>query len=883
MIYIVLNAVVVFALIYFTRLLDSRIKTNSFEVSSFSVSLLFACGESLLLLATMIFRNYWMDSVTTQFMRIAFCLDGMMFVFLTYGFLSISLNIKKFFPRLIQIALCALVCVLVFSRFSQIDVSNDKGIIIQSEYLFSETARKFFPWTWVTVYTFSFRYILPLVGILIMAIKKEPQATQLEKSQALLSFFALVLMWFCSFIINYISRDIPLFSALYMYAYLFMYMVIYSALKQQTVPTGKVLFITIIRVLISYFLPAAAVGAVAMFAQPLYSNNDGVYFFLLFASIIICVIYAYWISDVFAKSTKFYTADYGASLERDLASIDYATGEMDSIANRMFEILKRNTETSSMCVYILNNQGELETAYTSNNYTTKFPVNTPGFDALLNINRSVVLQTQLEKEHDLADMRNDIQAFFDKTNSDVLFLLNEGHNIFGVITLGRKSNGDHFKDYDYEVFDKLYSHFFVYGYYMRNISNKEVIGIVNREIRMSSQIITSIQENIDHVNNEKIDTGYLMVPSHNIGGEFIDMIRLTATRHLFVVGDLSGKGIAASMNMVILKSIIRTFLAETHDFKELVVKTNTFVRDSLRKGTIFAGLFALIDFETDTMYYINCGIPALMMYTQVYNNVIEIQGSGHVLGFVKDISPYISVKTTKLNHGDIILACTDGLVQSHSLRGEQYGKERIQQDILDNSTYNAQRMAQFTFDDLVKFMSKEMEDDVSILVLKYGSKLKEQEFAKVSEDDEKKEVPEEIVVPDVVEESSEVIEEPSDTISQDYKVDLPDNLDDMPKDEIIAPSADVPDDELPQDFTEEPISVENQDLPDSIQGGVEPLPSEPEAESQRDFSTQQENVQETPKVEQSAEKASTQTASESSSDDMPDLSDLDELLREAGL
>ena len=170
---------------------------------------------------------------------------------------------------------------------------------------------------------------------------------------------------------------------------------------------------------------------------------------------------------------------------------------------------------------------------------------------------------------------------------------------------------------------------------------------------------------------------------------------------------------------VILKSIIRTYLSETHDFKELVTKVNSFVRDSLRKGTIFAGLFALIDFETDTMYYINCGIPALMMYTQVYNNVIEIQGSGHVLGFVKDISPYLSVKTIKLNRGDIILACTDGLINSHSLRGEQFGKERVQQALLDNSTYPAQRMAQFTFESLLKFMSKEMEDDVSILVLKY--------------------------------------------------------------------------------------------------------------------------------------------------------------------
>lgn len=422
------------------------------------------------------------------------------------------------------------------------------------------------------------------------------------------------------------------------------------------------------------------------------------------------------------------------------------------------------------------------------------PLGNPAFDVLMNINKSVVIYSEVEKEHVIASVKQELYDLFAVTKSDAFFILNEGHNILGIITLGVKVSGDHYKEYDYNVFTKLYSYFFVFGYYMRNISNKDIIGTVNREIRMSSQIITSIQENIDHLNNPKIDTGYLMVPAHNIGGEFIDFIRLTATRHLFVVGDLSGKGIAASMSMVILKSIIRTYLAETHDFKELVVKVNSFVRDSLRKGTIFAGLFALIDFDTDTMYYINCGVPALFIYTQVYNNVIEIQGTGHILGFVKDISPFISVKTTKLSRGDIILACTDGLIQSHSLRGEQFGKERVQQAILDNSTYPAQRMAQFTFDSLVKFMSKEMEDDVSILVLKYESSAA---FADKNDSPEKTDGAE----PDKI---SDDADSPVPEQAQDSEEDTASYADDevsgMPDDSLTEPdspdvSASLPDEE----------------------------------------------------------------------------------------
>ena len=173
------------------------------------------------------------------------------------------------------------------------------------------------------------------------------------------------------------------------------------------------------------------------------------------------------------------------------------------------------------------------------------------------------------------------------------------------------------------------------------------------------------------------------------------------------------------MNMVILKSITRTFLAETSDFKELVEKVNLFIRTSMPKGTFFEGIFGLLDFSTDTMYYINCGAPALFMYTRAYNNVIEIQGEGHILGFVKNIHPYIRVKKVKLAQGDIVLACTNGLIETSSLRGEQYGKSRIQSQMMENSTYPADKMAQFTYDSLVQFTSKALENDVTVLVLKY--------------------------------------------------------------------------------------------------------------------------------------------------------------------
>ena len=99
--------------------------------------------------------------------------------------------------------------------------------------------------------------------------------------------------------------------------------------------------------------------------------------------------------------------------------------------------------------------------------------------------------------------------------------------------------------------------------------------------------------------------------------------------------------------------------------------------------------------------------------------LIEIQGEGHILGFAKDVTNLIWVKKVNLAEGDIIFACTDGLIDTKSLRGDVFGKSRVQNSLTDNMGYPASKMAQFAYNSLVEFTSKELEDDVTVLVLKY--------------------------------------------------------------------------------------------------------------------------------------------------------------------
>ena len=854
MIYILLNIAILIIFMCYVYYIEKKLSVNNREANAIVGPALLVCAEIILFIIVLFCRTVWEDGLLIHIMHVVLALESIFLVTFSFSMVKLAKKVKGFFVFLIKLALYVFGVYIVYFKFNSLEISFEGGITIGSTYIFSnEAVQKFFPWSWFTVYTVVFRYFCPAIAYLFLMLIREKEGTELQRYQGLIIGEAIALMLISSIFFDYIARVEPGYTLLRMFSYLILYIVMCSGLSKTSIPSGRSMFVSIFKFFISYFIPAAVLGVFAMYFQPqgsVFTFSFLAPFLLLSAFVMVIAIK---ISGLLSSSSKLYTADYSEALEKDLASINYS-GDMDVITNKMFEIVKKNIETSFMNVYISDGKGTLDVAYTSNNETKSISLNNPIFDFLLNIDKSVIIYSAIEKEHALSPMENELKKFFNDTKADAVFILNEGRNIVGLITMGKKISGDHLKEYDYNVFTKYYSYFFVFGYYMRNISNKEVISTVNREIKMSSQIITSIQENIDHVKNDKSDIGYLMVPAHNIGGEFIDMIRLTDTRHLFVIGDLSGKGIAASMNMVILKSIIRTYLAETHDFKTLVVKINSFIRDSLRKGTIFAGLFALMDYETDTIYYINCGIPTFMLYTLVYNNVIEIQGSGHVLGFVKDITPYISVKTTKLNPGDIILACTDGLVQSHSLRGEQFGKERVQQALLDNSTYPAQRMVQFTFDSLGKFMSKEMEDDVSIFVMKYES------GAQFVEEDKSEETPGA---------ESEVVPSSEETI-------VTENV--IAEENVQEEVSEVIQNEIPS----EQIVVENVVSDEIIQADIMP-----EIEMPNEF-VQEEIVADEVASEEVVESENVSEKSDSMADlpddlDIPDLSNLDEMMKLAGL
>nr|MCR5606507.1 serine/threonine-protein phosphatase [Treponema sp.] len=603
-----------------------------------------------------------------------------------------------------------------FTKITRFNISRYIGIEYLSAPIFSGAFEAAFSINWYDLFRYIYVIFLPGTSALMMLVRSENTQNRIERQKMYINSFGIAIGWFFAFLIYTGSLHVPLYSTLYCLAYFLMLLVFIQAAIRNVIYDLKILTESFIRFSLRYIITGVLAGLLFAFVFPL-SKSYGILFYLIVISgSTLLLAISHQILKIFGRRSQFRSSKYTKDFEDEIAALDYNT-EPEQIMNNLFDIFKRNLRTSSLSIMIDNGNGELAMSYSTEAIVgEEFSISTNNtmLDSLWNMNQQVIFKTNVESQYIYESIRPDLLSFFEKTKSDAFIVLNEGRRIIGILLLGQKKDENIYTHEDFNLFTKLYSYSFVVAFYMKNIVNEAIVGTVNREIRMSGQIITSIQENMDAVKNPKVDLGYTMVPAHNIGGEFVDLIRLSDTRHIFIIGSLSGKGISASMSMVILKSIIRTYLSDTPDFKLLVQKVNEFIRFNLPMGTFFAGVFALVDFSENIIYYINCGIPALFLYTQAYNNVIEIQGDGRVLGFVKDVSNLIKVKKVKLNRGDIILACTDGLINSTSLRGEVYGKDRVQHTLMENMFYPAKKIAQFSYDSLVKFASKELEDDVTV-------------------------------------------------------------------------------------------------------------------------------------------------------------------------
>ena len=167
----------------------------------------------------------------------------------------------------------------------------------------------------------------------------------------------------------------------------------------------------------------------------------------------------------------------------------------------------------------------------------------------------------------------------------------------------------------------------------------------------------------------------ISIPAREVGGDFFNYFELPGGNLALLVGDVSGKGVAAALLMASLQATLSARLPLATSLSEMAEQLD----DEIARSTppeLFLTLFvAVLNSRERTLRYVNAGHNT--QYVSRADGLLHrLESTGRPLGLLPGggyIEQHVTVDT-----GDCIFLYTDGLVETQSGTGEEFGTERLE-------------------------------------------------------------------------------------------------------------------------------------------------------------------------------------------------------------
>jgi sigma-B regulation protein RsbU (phosphoserine phosphatase) len=217
-------------------------------------------------------------------------------------------------------------------------------------------------------------------------------------------------------------------------------------------------------------------------------------------------------------------------------------------------------------------------------------------------------------------------------------------------------------------------------------------------------------------------------PARVVSGDYYDFIRISPTRLAIAVADISGKGISAALLMANVQAALRSDVLryrsgqpgirqEQINTAEIVSHLNLHLfrnTSDERYATVFFGVY---DAETRQLHYTNAGhLPPIYICG---GKVRRLETGGMVVGLFNDV-PF-EQGAVQIEHGGMLLAYSDGLIEPENVYGEEFGTERLIEVAARNKDKSSHAIVEALMHASEEWSgSPEQADDMTVIVMRFS-------------------------------------------------------------------------------------------------------------------------------------------------------------------
>lgn len=310
-------------------------------------------------------------------------------------------------------------------------------------------------------------------------------------------------------------------------------------------------------------------------------------------------------------------------------------------------------------------------------------INSDDLNKLFSINETICIECDKIDEH--------IRDIFKSVDAKVISPAYVKGEKKGMLIVGSKMNGDPFIEDNINFINALGSTFFT------ELENERLFREEIEKKRLESELSLAleIQKNLLPKSSPKLDNFDVYgksIPSRHVGGDYFDFIKLNDDKLLFIVADVSGKGVPASLIMANVQAGLRTLTPLNLKIDEITVTINKLIFENTASDKFVTAFIGILDDKNKKLTYINAGHnPPYLLRNKELNT---LNRGGLLLGIMPD-APNYEIGEMDLEPDDIIYIFTDGVTEAKNLNNDEFGENQLEniligytgkksQEIVDN-------------------------------------------------------------------------------------------------------------------------------------------------------------------------------------------------------
>ena len=213
-----------------------------------------------------------------------------------------------------------------------------------------------------------------------------------------------------------------------------------------------------------------------------------------------------------------------------------------------------------------------------------------------------------------------------------------------------------------------------------------------------------------------VDLAGFNVPCRTVGGDYYDFFPYAGPSVGLALGDVSGKGMAASLMMMALHARVHVLAETPGNLGDFMMRLNKATCATCPSNRFITFFFSVLDAVSGDLRFANAGHnPPILLRASGEARMLE--GGGPVLGVIS-IAPY-SEESSNLGSGDLLVLYSDGVTEANNPDFDEFGEERFIRVLSENRAHTAREIVDAVTAALKEFTAGAPQaDDITLLVAK---------------------------------------------------------------------------------------------------------------------------------------------------------------------